>query len=273
RLDTTNTVKRIGSVLTRIDLDHTQILGDTLDKIAIEKAPILQPKIFNVIARQETQAQNVLSKYTKDFDAVDVEGKDFFHSGTFDTFTFENENFYLSPTTLGLLGQHQSTNAALAIQAASHVLGLEGKTLESEKTKNALSQTKLLGRMETWKKKNQTVIVDVAHNPAGIDALISYLYTKDPKQRYHIIFGCSNDKNASNMIQALGKIAHNIVCTSFAHPRSWKANSYAETWFENVETAFCATWESATQPVIAAGSIFYIAELIPILQKYGFEKV
>lgn len=273
RLDSTRALPRMGSILTRIDMDHMEYLGDTLDKIANEKVFILTPDGPNVIARQEPLAQSVIVEHTRDFALTRWEQKDFQHNGLDAPFVFENDRFRLSVPRLGLAGSHQSTNAALALEmldALSDTLSIRPDT---EKSIRALSNARVSGRMEVWRKKNQWVILDGAHNEGSIEALKNTLYMLANKQRYHVVVGFSANKKARSMMELLSVLAKDrLVTTTFDHPRAWKTDKGAPLMFEDLEAAFGNTWENATLPILCTGSLFMVGPMQEILSKYGFAK-
>ncbi|MCB0327695.1 MAG: hypothetical protein KDD52_08770, partial [Bdellovibrionales bacterium] len=160
RLDSTNALDKDAVVLGKVDLDHTQLLGETLEQIAKEKIALVRGHESVVIARQEPSAQKAIEAYMEDREnSIAFEGRDFFHSGSREAFFYEYKDFSMSPLQLGLLGSWQSSNAACALSAA---LALQKKRpLSTQSMQTGLIKAKLPGRLEMWKNdKDQKVWID-----------------------------------------------------------------------------------------------------------------
>lgn len=272
RLDTTNTIKKTGSILTKIDLDHTSLLGNSTYKIAQEKVPILSTNGINVIAKQDEQAHKAIDQYFDRNKNYTQETLDFHHNGNDQDFSFENDHVQLSHCRLGLHGQHQCTNASLAVEMATRYFDATNQSIDKTKIVTALQTTKVPGRLERWIKQDQVVLLDIAHNPSSIQTLVQTLSTQFPTQKFQTLFGCSSDKDAHNMLTPLSKISADITCTAFTHPRSWNSHDQKPLLHHDEKRAFDSTLQKADGPILCTGSIFFISCLMPILEKYGFEK-
>ncbi|MEZ4819950.1 MAG: cyanophycin synthetase [Bdellovibrionota bacterium] len=113
--------------------------------------------------------------------------------------------------------------------------------------------------METWQKGSQTIILDVAHNPAGIQALVDTLIQYHPHTSFSVLLGCSADKNHKAMQNILASLTDRIQTTAFDHPRSWHTNTGVSLDYENVEDALLSLSATAAQTILCTGSIFFVA--------------
>jgi dihydrofolate synthase/folylpolyglutamate synthase len=223
RFDATNTVKRIEKlvVLTKIGKDHTRILGETLAKIAKEKAGIIgkgntvialkqKPQVNKVIERRADRSNSVLHwvkfKQTDYYVGVSLL-KNYFN------FVFDGEN--MKKLELGLLGRYQAENASLAI-AAVRILSRKDKfEFSKEKIRKALKTAKFPGRFEAFYIKGKTVIIDGAHNSQKIGALLKSLKEIFPGEKFCFLVSFKKGKDIKGMLTKITQIADKIIVTSF----------------------------------------------------------
>lgn len=191
RYDATNVIPtpRV-AIITNIDLDHTELLGNTLSEIAYEKAGIIKKN--GVVFSGETRPA-IKKIFMKE--AIKNNAALFFINPPLET------------KTAIKLGSHQQHNAAIA-EAVAHELNISDQIIYK-----ALQSTKLLPcRFETMQ-KNPTVILDGAHSPAKIKTTVAMIKNQNLKPR--IIFGCTSTKNPEEMIKQLAPIAESITITRF----------------------------------------------------------
>ena len=200
RLDSTNVIVPKVCGITSISLDHTEILGDTIEKIAAEKAGIIKQGIPTLTFEQEQSVLEVLRKETDkknsnlDITAdseIDIIKSD--ENGTF--FKYSDLEFELP-----LMGNHQVKNCVLAINISKKLLGV---LFDSVKVKNSIKNTKWPGRLEQI--KNNNIYYDVAHNYDGIRAMINTISNTHRNKKIIGLFSLKNDKN----IDAICKIIKN----------------------------------------------------------------
>ena len=217
RLDATNATKARVSVVTRIALDHTAILGETLALIAAEKAGIFKAFAPVVLARQEGEALEVLERMAAAAgQPAKVAGRDFLLEGE-GPFTFREPaaGVVIEDLKLGLLGPHQRLNAELAIAAVRRFR----PQITAHEIRTGLASTRWAGRLETIGSLPRTLL-DGAHNPDGARALAQALAAHFPKARVHLVFGVLGDKDVHGIAQALLPLAHRVYLASPANERA-----------------------------------------------------
>ncbi len=169
RLDGTNPFAATVSIITTISLDHTKSLGDTIEKIAYEKAGIIKENTPVVLGKMDKTSVEVIKKIAREKNAPVYEiGKDFDISDIHidengSTFNYRDPQIELPDLTINLLGKHQPYNAAVAIKAFSLFLKKTGKSFDETKIRKALININWPGRMQIIS-RNPTVIIDGAHN-------------------------------------------------------------------------------------------------------------
>ena len=229
RLDTTNVIQPFLSIITSISLEHTNILGNTLGEIASEKAGIIKsgaPIISGVTAWEpakviEEKASSVGVPYYqlgKDFHVGNVK-----QSECGQSFSFSLEDRSIENVEMQMLGRHQMENAALAIAAV--LLGMEN--IDEKSILKGIGEAKWDGRFEKISDE-PLVIIDGAHNPAGIDVLMETLKVHYPEYKYRFIFSSFKDKNYSQMLRGLETEAMEIIITEFFHERAADAHTLYE---------------------------------------------
>lgn len=218
RLDSTNILQPAACVLASIELEHTDILGDTLEKIAGEKAGILKPRMPAICTPQPPEILEVFRAHADEVGAMlRMLGDDlpFEHrmdrghavvSVTIDGRTIANVR---SP----LPGAHQAANTAAAVAACVQMLG---DRLTDAAIAEGLARTPLDGRMETLA-TNPTLIIDGAHTPASLRATLAALPAHAGP--LVILFGCAKDKDAAGMLDQLARANAQVIFTQ-AGPRS-----------------------------------------------------
>jgi dihydrofolate synthase/folylpolyglutamate synthase len=304
RLDSTNVCQPITSVITNISLDHTRQLGSTVDKIAFEKAGIIKPTIPVVSGSVDPKAAKVIAEVAAshksplfvlddDFEIVESTcGSDrpFDCVGCFESIGEASESksshrFSVDRLELNIIGHHQRTNAAIAV-AAIQTLNARDWKIENDAIRTGLSRASLSGRAEVVSRK-PTVIIDMAHNVASINALVSALTEDLPEwkssSKRTLILATSRDKDATGMLTPLVASFDEIILTQYQdNPRGksesdllsiateiqleLRANSLAAAEL-TTESDPESAWQLATrdlkddQLVCITGSAFLVAEL------------
>lgn len=207
--DATNIVEHSLAVFTPIDLDHTRILGDSVEEIARTKAGVLHPAGRAVSARQSKEALFALQQRAQECEGrLYTEGADFeiyedmpAVGGRLVSLRGLSGHPY-DPCLLPLFGAHQSQNALLALAAAELFLFDGQESLSQEVLEEGLAQATSPGRMQPLG-THPAVYVDAAHNPHGIRALTKTLRDSFNFQEIAVVFGVFEDKDAASMLQEL----------------------------------------------------------------------
>ncbi len=194
RLDATNVTKPVVCIITPISLDHTQILGNSLEEIAREKAGIIKPGCWVVISPQPEEAASVITEICRDKKAKVVQvGKDItWHKTGGD---LHRQSLAIEGRTnkyqvgIPLLGDFQLENAATAV-AALEILASEGFAISTADIVQGLARVKWPGRFQILQ-QNPTVLVDSAHNVASIKRLVKNIKAYFAHKRIFLVFGTS----------------------------------------------------------------------------------
>jgi dihydrofolate synthase/folylpolyglutamate synthase len=260
RLDATNIVTPLASVITNIGLDHQQWLGDTLEKIAAEKAGIIKPGVPAITAVENPEALAVIEKVAKEKNAP---------------MTKLNSEFTIHNSELSLLGEHQKKNAALACG----VVEVLQKTIPvaENQVSAGLAKVEWAGRLQLIQKPNgQKVLLDGAHNLDGAKALRASLDKYFVAARPVLIFGALDDKNWPDICQVLAPLAAKIFTVLVASARAADAHELAAAFVsthpagtvvacDNLEHALTLNKDEAF--VVITGSLYLVGEA---LEQLGF---
>ncbi len=219
RLDATNTITPLASVITSISLEHTRILGNTFEKIAFEKAGIIKNKRPVLIGKLPTKGKNVIKEIAEEKKSKLFDIKDFAKISS-NNFSLKLKNGKQKFHFSSLSGRHQQFNAALAIKTLDVVV----KNLNYNKIclglDNVIKNTGLQGRFEIV---NETplIIFDSAHNAEGIKSFITQF-----KKYYYkfsdciLLYGALNDKNNKQMLSILKPYFNKVYVTFIKNERS-----------------------------------------------------
>ena len=250
RLDATNVVEPLVSVIADISLDHQKFLGNTVGEIAREKVGIIRPGGVVVTLPQQPEANDVIGNTILDLGAKGVSAVQYVPPvspgstqysvlGTQRTSSFserpENDDAaqYRQEYPLQvmgteilvetpLLGRHQLRNVALAVGAAEELskLGVAGITAQS--IERGIRETRWPGRFHVLQARSgwPEVVLDVAHNPAGAWALRSALSERYDDRPLIFVFGAMRDKAISEMTQILFPLADRVIATRPDNPRA-----------------------------------------------------
>lgn len=216
RLDATNVVRPRVSVITSLSMDHMAVLGDTLAKIAGEKAGIIKEGVPVVSSPQTAEALEVLLRVAREKGApLTIVGRDVTFqliAASLDGQEFRIQN---SEFKIPLLGAHQVVNAAAAY-AALHASGLN---VAEAAIQEGFSRVKWPARFEVARRE-PPVIFDSAHNDDSFARLRETLETFFPGRPVHLIFGASEDKNLAGMLREMKPKIRSLIVTRADHPRA-----------------------------------------------------
>jgi dihydrofolate synthase/folylpolyglutamate synthase len=199
RLDATNVLNPLASVITTISLEHTNILGNTIKDIAGEKAAIIKSNSKVFIGKLPRDAEAVVDEKCKSMGCELFKVDDYFLQKGDSLKLFTGE-FILDDKIVPLKGKYQKYNAALAGLTVSKTLSISNFKALQDGIKNLMQNTGLQGRYEFFK-KNPDIIFDSAHNPEGIKSFIEE-FKKDFKKysKRTLLFGVMKDKDIKKML-------------------------------------------------------------------------
>ena len=246
RLDATNVVEPVVSVITDISLDHEKFLGNTIAEIAREKAGIIHEKGILVTLPQSPEANNAIGNAAMERNATAVSAVPYVppvspkaesyaqrrKSSTAENAEVAETSFIIASYPLQvmgkqiqvetpLLGRHQLRNVALAIATAEE-LSKHGFAINPASIERGIRETRWPGRFQVLAAHNQApeIVFDVAHNPAGAWALRSTLSSVYEGRRIIFVFGAMRDKAISEIAEILFPLAERVVATAADNPRS-----------------------------------------------------
>lgn len=228
-LDATNVITTtLMEVIASISMDHTDLLGDTLAKIAAQKAGIIKPDTMVVSAQQKSEAAQVIEDTCKEqhctLQMVDESKISNVHYGaegqTFSYKTWEN-------VAISLAGSYQIKNAALALEGVEALRKL-GYALSDQQVREGLLYTAWRGRFTTLR-RDPTVIIDGAHNPAAALELKESLERYFPGKTLYFVMGMFKDKDYAQVIDLTAPLARHIITVETpGNPRAMPARELAE---------------------------------------------
>ena len=228
-LDATNVITTtLMDVIDSISMDHTDLLGDTLAKIAAQKAGIIKPDTMVVSAQQKSEAAQVIEDTCKEqhctLQMVDESKISNVHYGaegqTFSYKTWEN-------VAISLAGSYQIKNAALALEGVEALRKL-GYALSDQQVREGLLHTAWRGRFTTLR-RDPTVIIDGAHNPAAALELKESLERYFPGKTLYFVMGMFKDKDYAQVIDLTAPLARHIITVETpGNPRALPARELAE---------------------------------------------
>lgn len=229
RFDSTNVCDPLLAIITSISHDHTQVLGDTLAKIAFEKAGIIKPHRPVISGVRNPEARSVIEEISQARGALlrQVERDfSFEHQPAQISTNLERPASALVTTwrrvwpalTLGLLGEHQASNAAVAVAAAEQLIE-RGVAIRDRAVADGLARVTWPARLEVMAQR-PLVLLDCAHNVASVRALVQAVRESFPPPardatRHFLIFGSNRDKDIAGMLDVLAPRFERIFLTSF----------------------------------------------------------
>ncbi|MBA3913509.1 MAG: bifunctional folylpolyglutamate synthase/dihydrofolate synthase [Acidobacteriales bacterium] len=293
RLDATNVVEPLLSVITDISLDHEKFLGTTVAQIAREKSGILRAGKPAVVLPQQPEANDVIGHAILDLGAIGVNAAAYVPpvspaaepqlaqrmvgGGTqfvsrYPLAVMGKEIQVETP----LLGRHQLRNVALAIAAADE-LRKQDFPIHADSVERGIRETHWPGRFQVVARAGQPdIVLDVAHNPAGAWALRSTLSAAYPEVPLTLVFGAMRDKALASMTEILFPLAERVVLTKADNPRSATPDEIRAAAqrtaadmedLTEVERALARARELARpgEIIVVTGSIYVVGEALRLL--------
>ncbi len=279
RLDATNIIKPILSVISSISMDHMAILGNTLQEIAGEKAGIIKTNTPVIIAPQRGDVMGVFRAKAEEMGSRLIAVKDKVCTSQrksdirHQTFTieypcsdevqFQDKKSY--EISIPLLGEHQMENASTAFCALKTLQEI-GLRINDKDIVSGLAKVHWPGRFEILK-ENPFLIIDAAHNPESVERLVSTIQELLSGKRVFLIFGASEDKDIKGMLHIFQPVTNKLILTRSVHPRAAnpgdmkkmiKDISYDTIVIDDIEEALSYAFKEAhdNDVILASGSIF-----------------
>ena len=279
RLDSTNIITPELSVITNIGWDHMNVLGDSLEKIAFEKAGIIKKNIPVIIGESSGSTKSVFEKVAKEKEAPLVFADQIrYVSG------WNYEKTHLSVEiannvkdehhlyTLDLTGYYQSKNLITVLEVVSSLKNKDWKLSEAQIQKGLQHVKKLTGLHGRWEviHHHPTVVLDVGHNPDGIRQIVAQVELTDYND-LHIVIGMVKDKDVDTILRLLPKEA-NYYFTRANIPRAIPEKDLCErgkkaglkgNHYSNVNDALQAATKQASKEdlIVVCGSVFVVGEV------------
>lgn len=212
RFDSTNVLQPLVSIIPSIALEHTNFLGDTIEKIAYHKAGIIKHDAPVVVGPVDMEALRVIKEQAVETNSqVDVLGETF---SIVDTH-YSDATYRIPNIEPGMLGQHQVQNAALAIRAFSYI-----KKLDVQRVQRAIQRAKLPFRFE---RITNTLYFDGAHNPASARTLVKTIEQQFPNKEIHFVVGMLADKDVNRVLCTLETVSEHFVFVDVDNVRAMPA--------------------------------------------------
>jgi dihydrofolate synthase/folylpolyglutamate synthase len=251
RLDATNAVQSNVSIMTPIDFDHQQWLGQSLREIAAEKTGIIKPKIQVVSAPQAPDAEKVIRARAAECEAP---------------LQFVNDSYQKTP--VGLSGEYQKQNAALAIAA----LRAARIDIDNSSITRGLATVDWPARFQRW---DDRVVIDGAHNPAAAHILAETWRENFGDQRASLILAILSDKDLLGICEALAPISNYVLLTKIRSERATPPGELAKVLSANTPSLPCSITDSIADafdqarakpnPILLTGSLHFAGEALAYL--------
>ncbi len=286
-LDGTNIVTNPDKivVITQIGLDHTAILGNTLEEIAYQKAGIIHSGNLVVTARQDASVISTIENQVKRVGATlsilepeSVRAQAVVPRPRFD---FEFEGYCVQDIELSMLGTFQIQNAALALATICVLAKRDNIELDQDKVRASLKSAFFAGRMQVVKVSDKEVIFDGAHNPQKMQEFVKNLELYYPGKKHVFVIAQKQGKDYPEILRMITPIAKKIIVTHF-NPQTEKqgfvvkseevqniAKIFEEIGYENYQViedslqAYGQALVEVGECVVVTGSLYLLSELYP----------
>jgi dihydrofolate synthase/folylpolyglutamate synthase len=288
RLDSTNVVYPLVSVITHVGLEHREWLGDTIADIAREKAGIIKPGVPVICGEEKEEALAEIAEAARmkrsdlyllgrDFSvepiSVDLEGQ---------AFHFRDVYRRLENLRIPLAGEHQLRNAAVALMTLEVLRQRYATVIDPEHFEEGLAKTVWPGRFERVS-ESPLIVLDGAHNPDGMRALAQTVRQWQGNGKRIFVLAAMKDKDVLGMLEPLAELANLVVTTQVkGEARSLSAEELADTMrkirpdlqvtaLPVAEEALGFAREQAEDKdlLVVAGSLFLVSEVRPLLIRTG----
>ena len=267
REDTTNCFLPLLSIITNVSRDHMTFLGNTVEEIAFHKAGIIKHHVPAIIGPMQGAALKVIEQA-----AAAVQTKLFRYNQTFfitegsgdQAFMWQGYLNNRLTVSIRMMGKHQQVNASLAVMALIK-LAEQGFTIHMKKALEGIQQTVFHGRFEPVS-KSPRIILDGAHNEAGIRSLIEAAALIKSSQEKHVLFAAFKDKDIQTMLTLLQNYFDTVTLTTFDHPRAATVEELV-TYAQSDQIIVARNWQDAIKTMdtgnlhFITGSLHFIAKV------------
>lgn len=275
RLDPTNIITPLVSVITSVGMDHMQYLGGTISEIALEKAGIMKRGVPVALGQQEKEAYGVLMSAAKGLNipVYDPDAENVVETSQSVTFDVRLSGETIRGLTVSLRGRHQAENACAALGALC-VLRKKGYRISQEAIRGGMAKVRWPGRLEYF----GHILLDGAHNDPGVRALCAYCDAWLPREKTVLLTGMLEDKETEKMVARIAQRVHCAVVTQPPVPRAMAAQKLAERFEAQGLRVYAqadirqalAQARSIAGPegtVLCAGSLYLIGALRTLLRR------
>ncbi len=275
RLDATNVITPRVSIITNIGMEHQFFLGNTLLEIAAEKAGIIKPGVPVLTGATQKKVVDLLRKMSREKGAPFLRlGEEIKFRKTARGLYFRGRQWHLGPLPLGLYGRFQARNAALALGCIEEICR-QGFDISAQHVAQGLVKTRWPGRMQILS-RNPLVVLDGAHNPSAMKAMVSCLKVDFQYDRLIVALGVMEDKDLKAIVKQIAPPSHHIIYT---RPRYYRAakpellysqgvglHNSAEV-IDSLDVAIEKAREMAGREdlVLICGSLFTVGEALSLL--------
>lgn len=283
RLDSTNIVQPLASVITNIGHDHMDILGDTLEAVAREKAGIIKSGVPVITTEERTECVNVLEHISHTQHTTLYKLHQHFHiepvnmNAQESVFHFEGPFRRMEGLKLPLVGEHQLKNAAAALMTLEVLRQYQALICDEEGIRTGLQQVQWAGRMEKVS-ENPPIILDGAHNPEGAASLAQSIVQHYEYKKLHFMMGMLESKNHKGYLKHILPLVDTLIITEPDFPKKWPADQLLKQVRElkeyckpSLEVIVEENWKSAVQELqrvttdqdlgIVSGTLYLISDV------------
>jgi dihydrofolate synthase/folylpolyglutamate synthase len=290
RLDATNIIDSpIVSIITTIDLDHTEILGNTIKEIAYEKSGIIKNNRPVVTSKQRDEATEVILKKAKEKNSkVYIEGVDFVNYDIFlekdkTIYSYKSDSKCFKNLELKMLGRYQVSNSSLAIKTLEILEKGNYLKINERKLRDGLLNSFIAGRGEIIEKYGRKFIIDGAHNQVSMIELRNFVKTYFDCDKINLIFGILGDKDIEGVFRILIPIVDKIILTAPEGAKERrvspiKLNEILKNTYPNIKTFVTKNIREAFEesfkffddkPILVTGSFYVAGEFRTFLNRYN----
>ncbi|MBS4208941.1 folylpolyglutamate synthase/dihydrofolate synthase family protein [Bacillus sp. FJAT-50079] len=281
RFDSTNVIQPLLSIITNIGMDHVQILGNSIEDIAYEKAGIIKEHTpiftsvrdeaaFHVIQAEAAKKHALLFQLGINFTILNYEP---IQAG--EQFTFSTTKYTFEGLQVSLLGKHQTENAAGAIAALLYLTDQGVMNISESALRAGLRKAYWPGRMELLH-NDPIILLDGAHNREGVRAFVDAIQSRYADRNIKLVFSALGDKDLTEMFTIMNELDGQLYVTEFDFPRAASANELKRR-SENPTVIANNDWFSLLKELVSTlepndllaitGSLYFISSIKPDLQK------
>ncbi|MEW9700145.1 folylpolyglutamate synthase/dihydrofolate synthase family protein [Paenibacillus sp. SI8] len=233
RLDSTNIVNPVVTIITNVGHDHMEILGDSLEQVAAEKAGIIKSGVPVITAVEPQHVWSVIEKTAKEKKAALYSlGQQFSYTAVssaldHQTFDFAGPFRHLKEVPISLNGKHQLTNAAVAVMTLEVLRQYNACIVDDEILYNGLLETRWPGRLEMVSSQPR-ILLDGAHNPEGAETLAAALQSVYSYKKLHFMIGMLSTKNHTGYLRHILPLVDTLILTEPDFHKKGDASRLAE---------------------------------------------